>query len=202
MYCIVADPSHAGTDYAGTDVGVYKSVDAGATWFSASVGLPSVRVQTIVLDSQTGALYLGTITPNGVDSVGIFKSTDAASSWTAINSGLTDTSSGVSPVDVESLAIDPADNMTLIAGTRDSDIFKSSDGGATWEAETFGGAEFDLETSAVVFQPTNPTTISPRRLSVSSAAPTGASPGTLPERQRPIRKSGRRSHVFHDPLRR
>src|SRR6266498_1220125 len=148
IYCLVADPSHAATLYAGTDRGVYRSVDAGASWRAANAGLPAFRVQTIAIDPTSPAtLYAGTLTPDGVASVGIFKSTDAGTSWTAINEGLVDPLAGFAPLDVEALAINPRNPQTILAGTRFLEIFKSTDGGATWKPKTFGGINVALETA-------------------------------------------------------
>src|SRR5712692_3571089 len=118
IYCLVQDPSHPSTLYAGTQRGVIKSVDGGATWQSSSAGIPPVRVQTIAIDStNTSTLYAGTVTPSGVESVGFFKSTDGGAIWTHINSGLIDPLVGFSPVDVQALAIDPRNPGTILAGS-------------------------------------------------------------------------------------
>jgi photosystem II stability/assembly factor-like uncharacterized protein len=154
VYCLVPDPSRPSTLYAGTAEGVFKSDDGGATWRAASVGIPYGRVQTIAIDpSATSTLYAGTLTPDGVDSVGIFKSTDGGASWTAINEGLIDPLTGVSPLDVWSLAIDPKNPGTILAGSRFSEIFKSANGGVTWQYTTLGGYQLALETSAFQFDP-------------------------------------------------
>src|ERR1700693_2816261 len=156
VYCVVPDPSRPSTLYAGTAEGVFKSDDGGASWRAASAGLPSARVQTIAsAPTATSTLYVGTLTPNGVDSVGIFKSTDGAASWTAINEGLIDPLTGISPLDVWSLAIDPKNPGTILAGSRFSEIFKSVDGGVTWQFKTFGGFQVALETSAFQFDPSS-----------------------------------------------
>jgi photosystem II stability/assembly factor-like uncharacterized protein len=156
VYCLVPDPSRPATLYAGTAEGVFKSDDGGASWRAASSGMPSARVQTIAIDPATpSTLYAGTLTPDGVASVGIFKSTDGAASWIAINEGLIDPLTGVSPLDVWSLAIDPKNPGTILAGSRFSEIFKSVDGGVTWQPKTFGGFQYLLETSAFQFDPTS-----------------------------------------------
>jgi photosystem II stability/assembly factor-like uncharacterized protein len=156
VYCLVSDPSHAATLYAGTDRGVYRSDDAGASWSAANAGLPAFRIQTIAIDpASPSTLYAGTLTPDGVASVGIFKSTDGGASWTAINEGLIDPLTGISPLDVWSLAIDPKNPKTILAGSRFSEIFKSVDGGQTWQSKTLGGFNVALETSAFQFDPSN-----------------------------------------------
>jgi hypothetical protein len=154
VHCVVPDPSHPATLYAGTDQGVFKSDDGGASWRAASAGMPAARVQTIAIDpAVTATLYAGTLTPDGVASVGIFKSTDGAASWTAINAGLIDPITEIAPLDVDALAVDPRHPGTVLAGARFSEIFKSSDAGATWQPKTLGGFNVALETSAFQFDP-------------------------------------------------
>ncbi|HEY7111565.1 MAG TPA: hypothetical protein VIA45_01415 [Thermoanaerobaculia bacterium] len=157
VYCLVPDPTDAATLYAGTRHGVYKSVDGGETWTFSSVGLPDERVQTIAIDpTSSQTIYLGTITPVGVQSVGIFKSVDGAASWTPMNVGLVDPLTLAEPVDIETLAIDPSNPGTILAGSRFSEIFKSEDGAATWTPVTLGGSNVALEVSAFSYDPANP----------------------------------------------
>ena len=158
--CIVPDPSDAATLYAGTDDGVFKSSDGGHGWSASDSGLPADRVQAIAVDSRApSTLYAGTLTPNGVPSDGIFKSTDGGATWTAMNNGLVDTVTGTTPLDVRAIALDPSQPATLLAGARFSDIFKSTDGGATWVPKTFGGFNVQLEVSAFQYDPSTPSRI-------------------------------------------
>ncbi len=160
VYCLAADPAHPATLYAGTARGIFKSDDAAATWRAVGLGLPSARVQAIAIDpTATGTLYAGTLTPDGVPSLGIFKSVDGGETWTAANDGLIDPVTGIEPLDVAALAIDPRNPATLLAGTRFSEIFRSADGGATWEPETFGGFGAGLQTSALLYNTANPATV-------------------------------------------
>jgi len=160
VYCIVPDPFAVSTIYAGTRHGVVRSSDGGATWQPSASGMPSVKVTTIAADTTTpGTLYAGTLTDTGVESVGIFKSIDGGATWTAINNGLVDTSTGVSPVDILVLALDPDNPGTVLAGTQNSDIFKSTDGGATWHAKTSGGSDFGFSVTAFQFLPSNSATV-------------------------------------------
>lgn len=94
---------------------------------------------------------------------GVFRSTDGGASWAPTNTGITvrGGSSG-DAIPIFCLTIDPHDPDIVWAGTQDSrGIFRSDDGGATWErrdngiAEEFGitfrGFTVDPETSDVVY---------------------------------------------------
>jgi ligand-binding sensor domain-containing protein len=118
---------------AGTDVGVFRSADAGATWTASSSGLSVSSVQALAVDaSAPNVVYAGT--PGGV-----FKSVDGGGTWTASSGGLDNHG-------VLSLAIDPSARDTLYAGTFSSvgstlsgnGVYESHDGGATWSAANSG----------------------------------------------------------------
>jgi photosystem II stability/assembly factor-like uncharacterized protein len=157
VYCIVPDPSHPATLYAGTDSGVFRSDDGGTSWRAANAGISTYRVQTIAVDPVTPTtLYAGTRTPSGVASVGIFKSTDGGTTWTDDNLGLVDTFAGFAPVDIQVLSFDPRHPGTIWAGTWFSEIFESTDNGATWQAKSFGGFSIALVVWAFRFDPANP----------------------------------------------
>ena len=105
------------TLYAGTDTGVFKSTDGGASW--AGSGLTGMNVRAIAVDPEAlGILYAGT--QNGV-----FKSTNSGMDWTATD---------VSGIDVYSLAINSQIPSTLYAGTWGGLVFKSTDSGLGWSA--------------------------------------------------------------------
>ncbi len=117
---LVIDPATPATLYAGTTFGggVFKSTDGGGSWSPANIGLPNGVVQALAIDPTTPTtLYAGT-------AGGLYKSRNGGRFWRA--TGLTD--------DVSALAIDPATPTTLYAGTRQSGVFKSTDGGASWSA--------------------------------------------------------------------
>src|SRR5439155_16001409 len=46
---VVVDPQAPATVYAATDIGVYRSVDSGATWVPFGTGLPAVAVFDMAL---------------------------------------------------------------------------------------------------------------------------------------------------------
>jgi len=46
--------------YVGTDIGVFRSLDDGISWERFSDGLPTVRVEDLVLNPATGVLVAST----------------------------------------------------------------------------------------------------------------------------------------------
>ena len=104
---------------AGTDRGIFRSTNNGATWDSANQGLaePSVTCLTVV-----GQLLLaGT-------HIGISRSSDYGSTWETVPSSL-------SGHEVSSFAVCGTD---IFAGTWDEGIFRSGDGGTTWSGVSDG----------------------------------------------------------------
>ena len=58
--CLAIDPTVTNIMFAGTDIGVYVSTDAGATWSSYSSGLPVVPVFDVAVHPVTKALKIAT----------------------------------------------------------------------------------------------------------------------------------------------
>ena len=56
----VVDPSDSGTLYAGTDIGVFRSSDAGATWAAFSEGLPRTAVFDMAVHNPSRKLRIAT----------------------------------------------------------------------------------------------------------------------------------------------
>ncbi len=57
---LVIDPANAQTIYAGTDIGVFRSIDGGASWTPFSFGLPRVSVFEIVFQPTSRVLKIAT----------------------------------------------------------------------------------------------------------------------------------------------
>jgi len=113
----------AGTIYALTGRGLYRSTDDGHSWVNvwAYAGNNVAR-------NSSGHLFIGT----SVTSPGVFRSTDDGQTWTLLNEGLQNSA-------VWSVYIDPSDVM--YAAT-DNGIFRSRNNGEWWELLTANfGAE-------------------------------------------------------------
>ena len=74
-----------GTVFAGTERGLFRSTDAGATWYGLPDTLGARRISSIAVSPRYGVdrtLFVGS--SNG----GVFRSTDGGSHWAAFSSGM------------------------------------------------------------------------------------------------------------------
>ena len=103
-----------GKVYAGTDKGLYVSF-SGAAW-QQDQGHPTSRIHDV---ETTPALFTGTDT-------GVYRSRDEGTVWEL---------SGLGNSEVVNIAISPGfdRDATVFAGTQSDGLFRSSDGGNTWQ---------------------------------------------------------------------
>jgi photosystem II stability/assembly factor-like uncharacterized protein len=143
---LAADPQSLGTVYAATGAGLFRSADGGASWGAVNPG-PPCCISTLVFDPQSdGTIYAST------RAGGVFQSTDGGVSWNAVNNGLPFDSDGTYAI--TALAMDPQNSATLYAGNivlGRGGVFKTIDGGASWNAVSFG-----LPDSGVIALAINP----------------------------------------------
>jgi photosystem II stability/assembly factor-like uncharacterized protein len=159
---LAIDPQNPDTVYAAdTYTGILKTTDAGATWTAVN---PELRLATptdvlaLRINPQDPAtIYAGT-------DAGVFTTTDAGANWSAVNAGLPFAPYGHLPVSI--LALDPQASGTIyIVDAGWQDIFKSTDGGASWAptlAREPGGLVVRgarLNTNALAIDPRNPRTL-------------------------------------------
>ena len=124
----VADPTRANVLYAGTDTGLFTTLDGGATWgkISQTIGACSL-VSALALDPHDNqsilvGFFQGGATPCG----GVYRTSDAGSSWKRLN-GL--------PIHATSFLFGPEGTGLLYAaaGTASgASVYRSGDGGSTW----------------------------------------------------------------------
>ncbi|HEX5462231.1 MAG TPA: hypothetical protein VFX20_19855 [Steroidobacteraceae bacterium] len=128
---------HPAIAYMGTDNGgVWKTENAGTTWFPVTDAQHDVRGITAlaVAQSQPSVIYAGTGSIFGSHySSGVWKSTDAGAHWRS--AGLQNAG------EIAWLLVDPHNPDVLLAATRGIDhhkggargVFRSTDGGKTWK---------------------------------------------------------------------
>ncbi|MEJ2079656.1 MAG: hypothetical protein P8Z74_16905 [Acidobacteriota bacterium] len=138
-------PSNPTVLYAGTvDRGVFRSTDGGESWAAWNEGLDDLSVDAFGVDpNREDVVFLGTSVEALYKRVG-------ESAWQLVKEGVPPEASGalspnpppsvktvlsdlIGPLpSVGSVVVDPADGETVYATTR-SGVFRSLDGGATWE---------------------------------------------------------------------
>jgi photosystem II stability/assembly factor-like uncharacterized protein len=153
---LVIDPTNSSTIYAVTLSGwerarLVKSTDGGETWNAIETG-PNTFILSLAIDP---------ITPSTVYAAGggIFKSTDGGETWNAIEAGLP---SSNGQRFFQSLALDPTAPSTIYAGYFDSSgykgaVYKSTNGGASWDAADAGLTSIDVRVLAI--DPANTATV-------------------------------------------
>jgi photosystem II stability/assembly factor-like uncharacterized protein len=123
--------------YMGTDNGgVWKTENAGTTWFPVTDAVQGIRGITALAlaPSESSVVYAGTGSIFGSHySSGVWKSTDAGAHWQYV--GLQDAG------EIAWLLVDPHNPGVVLAATRGIDhrkggargVFRSTDGGGTWK---------------------------------------------------------------------
>ncbi|WP_208921741.1 VPS10 domain-containing protein [Streptomyces capitiformicae] len=153
---LALDPNRTDTLYAAAaSGGLWRSTDAGETFHSV---WPDSRTQAMgsVATAPDGTLYAGTGEPNPgggsitYEGTGLYRSRDGGRTWTSL--GLRDSGA------ISAITIDPADPRriyvaaagSLYNGGGDRGVYRSDDGGSTWERILAGANEFTGATEIVV----------------------------------------------------
>ncbi|CAN5273718.1 hypothetical protein BH10ACI1_BH10ACI1_17320 [soil metagenome] len=112
-----------------TNGGVYLSTTAGATVMNNVTGaIPARYVGRIAIDPTNANIAYVALNGFGIPNQHVYKTTNLLSgtpTWTAAGTGIPDTPTNT-------LAIDPANPQIIFAGT-DIGVFRSADGGTSWQ---------------------------------------------------------------------
>ena len=141
-FCIAIAPSNPDVVYMGTDQngatnsGIYVTTNGGENWTLRNSGIveTSLGIQSIVVHPTNPAIaYMCVFDGLVASTVGVYKTTNYGANWVGSSTGMTN-------VSILSLLINPKNPNVMYAGsslilpasTGPSSIFKSFDGGATW----------------------------------------------------------------------
>ncbi len=149
VFALVVDPTNHLTIYAGTEAGVWRSVDGGATFSFLGSGLPAGQpVIGLAIDSTNASiLYALAVDLHSGTPGGVFKSVDGGASWAPRNAGLPS-------LYLTTIAFDPTPPSALYVGGDSIGMFRSIDGAATWLAVNQG--LFDRRIRSLAVDPTVP----------------------------------------------
>ena len=120
--------------------GFFKTTDGGKSWKEAK-DLKNEAIHSMIQSSLDPNIIL--VGSTG----GVWESKDSGDNWRKIQSAS-------SPINIDSLAIDPRDTKTIYAGTWWR-AFKTTDGGANWRVVSSGMID-DSDVFAVDIDPRNP----------------------------------------------
>jgi photosystem II stability/assembly factor-like uncharacterized protein len=156
-------PGQPNVFYAGSvGGGVWKTTNAGRTWFPVFDSQPVASIGAVaVASSSPNVVYVGTGEADMRSQIsygnGMYKSTDAGRTWTHL--GLDNTRQ------IGKVIVDPRDpNVAFVAAlghvygpNPDRGVFRTRDGGATWQKVLFKSN--DVGAIDLAFDPGSPDTI-------------------------------------------
>jgi photosystem II stability/assembly factor-like uncharacterized protein len=118
VHVLLPDPSNGETLYLGTSgSGVWKSVDAAATWNPVNTGLTDLQVWALATDQKAKAIYAAT-------NAGLFKTSNGGESWSQ--------TAAVGEFGVRTVAVDPKNARIVYAAPFNAGLYRSANGGASW----------------------------------------------------------------------
>jgi photosystem II stability/assembly factor-like uncharacterized protein len=127
---LLADPRRPEAVYAGTDRGLYRSDDGGATWRLLHTPLTGSMVWSLAVDpTDPNVMFAGTGTPS---TPGIYRSADAGKSWEHRPMEIAAECPNVGIPRPTGIAVDPTDHRNVWVGWEVDGVRHSADGGDTW----------------------------------------------------------------------
>ena len=133
---ILPDPNDPNTIWIGSaGGGIWKTTDGGNTWSTVGDFIPTLTVSSLVFDpSSTNIIYAATGEGFGnfdaLPGAGILKSTDGGVTWYQLASTNIDDFKYVNRLAAHP---DPDSAGVLYTVTSDNGVFKTEDGGDTWD---------------------------------------------------------------------
>lgn len=117
------DPQDPARVFAATDQGLFRSEDGGTTWTADP--LLSGQIIALVVDPvNSQRIFAGTRQK-------VVRSTNGGDTWSTVLDSVPFLQTGA-------IAVDAANNNIVLVGSRTAGVFKSVDGGATWQPKNTG----------------------------------------------------------------
>jgi photosystem II stability/assembly factor-like uncharacterized protein len=127
-YTVFVHPSEAGTVFAGTSDGVWRSTDAGATFTRTAFPDAGRQVWSFLVDARDPRRVFA-----GASPIDVYRSDDGGASWRRLPPPKIDTHcTGPFASRVMRLAQNPKNPDEIYAALEINGVMRSTDGGETW----------------------------------------------------------------------
>jgi photosystem II stability/assembly factor-like uncharacterized protein len=141
--------------YAGTDMGLYRSDDAGGRWSLLDTPMSRSMVWSLAIDPvDPEVMFAGVGTPS---KPGIYRSDDAGKSWEHRPMEIAEECPAVGIPRPTGIAVDPTDHRSVWVGLEVDGVRHSNDGGDTWSG--INGAIPNPDVHNVAVMPGPPKTV-------------------------------------------
>ncbi|MBV8361199.1 MAG: hypothetical protein JO189_25160 [Deltaproteobacteria bacterium] len=148
---IAVSPHIPGLAYAGSEVGLYRSDDNGASWELLESPMAGTQIWSIAADPvEPDVIFAGTKPP------AIFRSHDRGKSWERLSANIPG-ECPIGPPRVTNLVIDPGNHRNIWAGVELGGVFCSRDAGDNWtRLPQLGPRESSTDVHGVAISPGSP----------------------------------------------
>jgi photosystem II stability/assembly factor-like uncharacterized protein len=148
---LAVSPHIPGLAYAGSEVGLYRSDDNGASWEMLESPMTGTQIWSVALDPVDPEVILA-----GTKPPAIFRSSDGGKSWVRLSVGIPE-ECPIGPPRVTNLVFDPRNHLTLWAGVELGGVFRSRDAGNNWtRLRQLGPRESSTDVHGVAVSPGSP----------------------------------------------
>jgi len=127
---LVSDPRRPEVVFAGSDVGLYRSHDAGEKWQLLDTPMNGSTIWSMAIDPvDPDVVFVGTGTPS---TPGIFRSDDGGKTFERKPMDIAEECPNVGIPRLTGITIDPVDHRNVWVGLEVDGVRHSPDGGETW----------------------------------------------------------------------
>ena len=135
-------PNNPNRILAGSEHGIYRTEDCGATWEKMWSPMEGMPIWSIAIDPQNpDNIFVG------IKPAALFRSQDGGQSWAKLSVQMAQ-ECHIGPPMVTMLMVDPQDSRTVWAGVEVDGVYRSLDGGDTW-THVQGGVHPDIHGMAI-----------------------------------------------------
>ncbi len=164
VFGLTVHPSEKRTLFAGTNDGIYKSVDGGQSFERLESPMNCLDVWKIAIDPVDPDIIFA-----GTRPAALFRSTDCGAHWQKLPVDMVEECPAVGIPRVTALIVDPSDHRTIWAGVEVDGVRRSTDGGDSWSRIINGLTDLDIHDIAVTVNgATTVLTSTPREIFASS----------------------------------